>query len=380
MSDELEDRGPGANFEVFIENEKLMERLKLLGYETKFVQKGLRPISKITFSIQNKENQGEQFTQFTKLSQFLLSQNGINLEIDEFDDPGQIISQIVEHCRRLGKVDVDFPPQKLRPGYGPFVVALLSDLAGLALSKSFRFHSPSYPEERDEPEQAIEESDPEIDMEDDIDADYSDDAENDILQLNDDIEVYHDIPKVKQLPKVDPEAWQEEVDRLAPQLKVTLRPDQKNWRQRIDQLKHNKEQIENLFGETKKKLASISDEIGNDLEKMRSREKYLNQQLESLITGLRTSHDKLAHAKDTYNSQASGIAEKTTELSEISAELETLKNEMEQRGQTISDGKPIQQAKKAIGQLTKENCGLDIRIAVIEHEITQQVLKIAQVH
>ena len=241
MSDELEDRGPGANFEVFIENEKLMERLKLLGYETKFVQKGLRPISKITFSIQNKENQGsyfryyllsisyytlsiysigEQFTQFTKLSQFLLSQNGINLEIDEFDDPGQIISQIVEHCRRLGKVDVDFPPQKLRPGYGPFVVALLSDLAGLALSKSFRFHSPSYPEERDEPEQAIEESDPEIDMEDDIDADYSDDAENDILQLNDDIEVYHDIPKVKQLPKVDPEAWQEEVDRLAPQLKV----------------------------------------------------------------------------------------------------------------------------------------------------------------
>ena len=83
-----------------------------------------RPISKITFSIQNKENQGkklladfsrvkkleskkflffrqknsrstqneillgEQFTQFTKLSEFLLRQNGLQLEIDEFDDPG----------------------------------------------------------------------------------------------------------------------------------------------------------------------------------------------------------------------------------------------------------------------------------------------------
>jgi hypothetical protein len=68
-----------------------MEKLKLLDFETQFVQKGLRPISKITFSIQNKENQGEQFTQFTKLSEFLLRQNGLQLEIDEFDDPGQII-------------------------------------------------------------------------------------------------------------------------------------------------------------------------------------------------------------------------------------------------------------------------------------------------
>jgi estrogen-related receptor beta like 1 len=113
---------------------------------------------------------------------------------------------------------------------------------------------------------------------------------------------------------------------------------------------------------------------------MKSREKYLNQQLEGFVTQLRTSHDKLAHAKETYNSQASGIAEKTAKLSEISTELEKLKNEMEQRGQTISDGKPIQQAKKAIAQLTKENCGLDIRIGVIEHEINQQLLKIAQVH
>ena len=91
-------------------------------------------------------------------------------------------------------------------------------------------------------------------------------------------------------------------------------------------------------------------------------------------------------------------------MSEISAQLESIKNEMEERGQMISDGKPIQQgkcylpilisyinsitlgiilvtflkAKKAIAQLTKENCELDVRIAVIEHEISQQSLKMAQ--
>jgi len=380
MSD-LEDKSPGAAFEIFLKNESLMEKLKLLDFETQFVQKGLRPISKITFSIQNKENQGEQFTQFTKLSEFLLRQNGLQLEIDEFDDPGQIISQIMEHCRRLsGSVNVDFPPQKLRPGYGFFVTELLYDLAEAALkTKGHKFRRPEYPTESDDTEQAIEESDPEVDMEDDVDGDYSDD-ENDILQLNqvEESPLVDQTPIVKDLPKVDPEAWKEEVERLAPQLKITLRPDQKNWRQRIDQLKQNREQIESLFGDTGKQLITVSDEIGSDMDKTKSREKYINQQLESLITELRTSHDKLAQAKETYNNQTSGIAEKTNELSEISAQLESIKNEMEERGQMISDGKPIQQAKKAIAQLTKENCELDVRIAVIEHEISQQSLKMAQ--
>ena len=53
---------------------------------------------------------------------------------------------------------------------------------------------------------------------------------------------------------------------------------------------------------------------------------------------------------------------------------------MDERGQAISDGKPIQQAKRAITQLTKENQELDVRIAVIEHEITQKVLKMATAH
>ena len=62
------------------------------------------------------------------------------------DISGQIISQIMEHCRRLsGSVNVDFPPQKLRPGYGTFVTDLLHDLAEAALKvSSSPFHGQSW--------------------------------------------------------------------------------------------------------------------------------------------------------------------------------------------------------------------------------------------
>ena len=41
----------------------------------------------------------------------------------------------------------------------------------------------------------------------------------------------------------------------------------------------------------------MSMDIGGDLEKTSSREKYINQQLDGLINELRNSHDKLAKAK-----------------------------------------------------------------------------------
>ena len=41
----------------------------------------------------------------------------------------------------------------------------------------------------------------------------------------------------------------------------------------------------------------MSMDIGGDLEKTSSREKYINQQLDGLINELRSSHDKLAKAK-----------------------------------------------------------------------------------
>jgi len=66
-------------------------------------------------------------------------------------------------------------------------------------------------------------------MEDDVDGDYSDD-ENDILQLNqvEESPSVDQTPIVKDLPKVDPEAWKEEVERLAPQLKVFYPPEFNN--------------------------------------------------------------------------------------------------------------------------------------------------------
>ena len=93
-----------------------------------------------------------------------------------------------------------------------------------------------------------------------------------------------------------------------------MRGDQKNWRQRIDALKQSNDQIGRhnfsrfffvflvvilggIYEETLKKLTQVADEIGSDLDKTKSRERLINQQMTKLVTDLRTAHDKLAQAK-----------------------------------------------------------------------------------
>lgn len=55
--------------------------------------------------------------------------------------------------------------------------------------------------------------------------------------------------------------------------------------------------------------------------------------MENIVTELRTAHDKLAQAKETYQGQTSGIAQKSEELQQVVQELELIKTELEERGQ-----------------------------------------------
>ncbi|CBY17961.1 unnamed protein product [Oikopleura dioica] len=174
---------------------------------------------------------------------------------------------------------------------------------------------------------------------------------------------------ISKLPAVDRDSWRDEVERLTPQLKLVLRSDQTNWRQRIDQLKASAEKIESGSVDTVRKLNAMGDEIGADLDKMKSRERHINQQLDHLVQKLRVSHDRLAQVQENYNSQTAGVAEKSNQLADVSNELEKIKSEMEERAATISDNKPLALAKKARGELEKEICELDVRIATIENDL-----------
>ncbi|NWX24789.1 IFT57 protein, partial [Aegotheles bennettii] len=142
----------------------------------------------------------------------------------------------------------------------------------------------------------------------------------------------------------DAAEWNLEVERVLPQLKVTVRTDNKVCKSRCVC----------VHMVIKGYLDKLHNEISRTLEKINSREKYINNQLKHLVQEYRSAQAL---------------------LSEITEVLERVKQETEEKGSSMTDGAPLVKIKQALTKLKQETVQMDIQIGVMEHTLLQSKLK-----
>jgi intraflagellar transport protein 57 len=133
--------------------------------------------------------------------------------------------------------------------------------------------------------------------------------------------------------------------------------------------------IDESLGETKNYLENLYDEISRTLEKISSREKYINSQLEEHMMELRNYQGRLSEIKETYRSRSTGISQRTQTLSQITNECNRIKEEMEDAGKGMTDGSPLIKIKKAMESINTDMANMDVRIGVLEHILLQSKLR-----
>uniref|UniRef100_T1D1P4 Putative intraflagellar transport protein n=1 Tax=Cupiennius salei TaxID=6928 RepID=T1D1P4_CUPSA len=388
---EAVDGGPGYAYMMFVLMESLLDKLKLLSYETEFAQElKMKYINRHYFALQT--NPGEQFFLFSSLAAWLIRKCGIKFESpQEFDDPNGTIASILEQVRQMG-VAVDFPPSKLKQGWGEQVIFVLSRLADQALLKNgFRWKRPIIlPEDDDSNDTTMDGDDSEVTMEkieeemitEAFEEEDSDD-EGEIMDLEAlrNLSISKQENSEKNKPEevmesnIDAMEWKLEVERVMHQLKVTVRNDSRDWRSHLEQIHQHRKNIEETLSTTKQQLDKLHSDISRSMEKISSREKYLNNQLEQLILEYRTAQDQLAQVKEQYKSVSGGVTERSRTLSQITEELEQVKQEMDERGSNMTDGKPLVNIRKALSKLKVELSQMDVRIGVASHTLLQAKLK-----
>lgn len=383
---EEDERGPGAVHQVFVLMECLLEKLKVLHYEELLVKHNMKPLSRHYFvsSPYLASNPGEQFFMFTVLSAWLINTAGRPFtEPQEYDEPNATVSSVLAELRAFG-VKVDFPPSKLKSGSGEYVCFVLDRLAEEALRRrGFSFKRPSYPTESTEEELVIEDnaeltlSKVEEEM-----VETSDNEEENVMDLETlklrttHTEVHSSLKPEEILEStVNPAEWNLEVERVIPQLKVTVRTDNKDWRIHVDQMHQHRDGINSSLKEAKRYLYKLQEDISKMLEKVSSREKYINNQLEGLINEYRSAQAKLREVKERYQHASGGVTERTRVLAEISEELEKVKQEMEEKGSSMSDGAPVVRIKQSVMKLKQETQQMEVRMGVVEHSLLQAKLK-----
>ncbi|XP_055723577.1 intraflagellar transport protein 57 homolog isoform X2 [Salvelinus fontinalis] len=381
-----DERGPGAAYQMFVVMEDLLDKLKLLDYEEEVLAKhNMKALSRHYFasSAYMPSNPGEQFFMFTIIASWLINAAGRPFEQpQEYDDPNATVSNILSQLRAFGGL-VDFPPSKLKAGSGEHVCYVLDRLAEEALKERvFSWKRPNYPTEEME-EESVMEDDAELTLskvEDEMTVDdYEEENVMDLEALKS--RTNQSETRLSSKPdnilesNMDAAEWNLEVERVLPQLKVTIRTDHKDWRIHVDQMHQHKDGIKSSLKEAKGYLDKLQEEIGKTLEKVGSREKYINNQLEHLIQDYRSAQSKLSEARECYQQGSGGVTERTRVLAEITEELEKVKQEMEEKGSSMSDGAPVVKIKQSLTKLKQEIVQMDIRIGVVEHTLLQAKLK-----
>jgi len=317
---------------------------------------------------------------------------------DQYDDPNTMASSVIHTLKQLN-LGTDLSQTAVRSGSGAEVCDVLNRLTDAALkAKKWRWEQPRYPQEKVEEEAMDNEptgsdtagpsaADPGRGML--LDDDDDDDLEDEFDDVRPDsvagadgndgdlpfggsaTGVKLDIMK----PDVDAAAWRTEYERVLPQLKVQIRTDNKDWRAHVAQMTQYRKGIQGSLTETQVYLDKLHKEITTTLEKIDSREKYVNKQLDNIVTDYRVQQDTLAATVEQYRQSSGTVEELTQTLQALTDELDTLKDEIDRRANRMMDPKPMLKIKQDLQRLKKETSQMDLRIGVVQHTLLQAQLK-----
>ncbi|KAG5458937.1 MAG: intra-flagellar transport protein 57-domain-containing protein, partial [Olpidium bornovanus] len=132
-------------------------------------------------------------------------------------------------------------------------------------------------------------------------------------------------PTAETKPKADPTEWRLEVERVTPHLRVVIPNDNKDWRIHLEQMRMHEAGIESALSTSSAQLSKLHADIERTLEKISSREKYVNNQFEAQIEEYRVCQEKLSEIKQRHNKADTHVTELTNELSRVSEELDHIK-------------------------------------------------------
>lgn len=111
------------------------------------------------------------------------------------------------------------------------------------------------------------------------------------------------------------------------------------------------------------------------MEKVESREKHLNKDLKDLIQEYKTLSIELTKVNNQVKENDREKTDLEENLSRLTNELENVKIQMEQRGNSMTDGSPLISIKKAVIVLKEEIAEMDVKIGVMGHTMTNDVIR-----
>ena len=359
----------------------VVEKLKLLNYETNFCPTGKPPfrlLSKSYFTAQA-DTGNLQFYYFTSLVSWLMSVAGHNFTAPgQFDDPNATSTNILQEMKALGLPTKDLAPTRIRQGHGEAVLTILTLLTDKALmSKNFAFAPIVYPAEKAEPEAVSTDENARSvvqggdDIADNVDVD-SDSGDELYVGPASKRQAEHGAEMI--VSQVSTEEWALEVERVGPMLQYHS-DELRDWRARLENAGTLYKAVEKMYPDVKAMLERMGDDLAKSVERIQKREQTLSQQFHEHVEEYRLKLRDLNGTQDSNNQANQNVTQLSNELNQVSELLDHVKESIADREGKISDTAPLMSIKDAVAKIRSEIKEMSLRIGILQHTVMHYNLR-----
>jgi intraflagellar transport protein 57 len=158
-------------------------------------------------------------------------------------------------------------------------------------------------------------------------------------------------------------------ERVGPKLRSHQQLSLNEWRAHVDQTVSSKSQIENVLSNTQGDLKALNRDVSEEMNKMATREKYINNQFVSIGQDFKEVKQSLEEL-ETKSGAANEVTSKLqNELAEINERADEMKDTLESKDSGIHDSSPLVRMKAALQHIKNEVYSFDLRVGVISNTL-----------
>merc|ERR1712166_750792 len=136
-----------------------------------------------------------------------------------------------------------------------------------------------------------------------------------------------------------------------------------------------KETIADMFPNTKQQLTRLSSDLTGVLDRIKSKEAFINTQFDSRALDYREQQEELNRVTQQYRELNEVVMNLQIDQKTVTEELEAVKGEMEGLSSTVTDTTPVVKLKDAFKVLRYDTKQIEVRIAVVNHTLMQSTIR-----
>eukprot|EP00127_Corallochytrium_limacisporum_P002621 Clim_evm57s134 gene=Clim_evmTU57s134 len=171
---------------------------------------------------------------------------------------------------------------------------------------------------------------------------------------------------------MSPEEWEKEYVSVQNELKITVHAEARDWRSHFQTMRARSQMAEQASSVLKGTLAKLTSEIDRSLEKVHSREKHINMQLEHQMAEFRKVKEQVSGLEKSCSSKSKDLEANSEEIASIKTEIAAISHELDDKGSKVTDQSPLVNIKKSMEKLRKETQEMDFRIGVLQYVLLNE--------